>query len=108
MQHAVPRLAASGSSLVALVLSPALLRCLMNALEESDRMLKPAANATIRALVENAGAAGGAAARLRERGRERARVRAHIHIRERERERERESKCHRPSTLARASPPPTR
>ena len=35
---------------VPLLLSPALLRCLVNALEGADRLLKPAANATIQAL----------------------------------------------------------
>lgn len=51
LQRALPALSAAQ---VPLLLSPALLRCLVNALEGSDRMLRPAATKTLKALAASA------------------------------------------------------
>ena len=54
VQACLPRL---GGADLPLVLSPALVRCLVNALEGPDRMLRPVASATVAKLVERARAA---------------------------------------------------
>lgn len=54
LQATLPRL---GGADLPLVLSPGLLRCLVNALEGTDRMLRPVAAASVSRLVERARAA---------------------------------------------------
>lgn len=54
LQAVLPRL---GGADLPLVLSPGLVRCLVNALEGSDRMLRPVAAASVTKLVERARAA---------------------------------------------------